>query len=89
MDRVLEQGRTFASDTTREMTVRYSASIARWVSEREGKPLDDDGSLTLNLPVADDAWAVRHVLQYGPEAEILAPAELRALLIERLESAAS
>ena len=89
MDRVLEQGRTFASDTAREMTVRYSPSIARWVSEREGKPLDDDGSLTLTLPVADDAWAVRHVLQYGPEAAILAPAELRALLLERLKSAIS
>ena len=89
MDRALEQGRTFASDTTRQMTVRYSPRIARWVAEREGKKLDDDGSLTLHLPVADEAWAVRHVLQYGPEAEILAPADLRALLVERLESVAS
>jgi predicted DNA-binding transcriptional regulator YafY len=89
MDRVLEQGRTFASETSRQMTVRYSPHIARWVAEREGKALDDDGSLTLLLPVADDAWAVRHVLQYGPEAEILAPDDLRALLVERLKSVTS
>jgi predicted DNA-binding transcriptional regulator YafY len=40
----------------------------------------------LRLPVADDAWAVRHVLQYGPEAEILEPVELRRMLVERLKS---
>jgi proteasome accessory factor C len=83
---VMVQGRAFASDTERQMTVRYSARIARWVAEREGKELDADGSLTLRLPVADDAWAVRHVLQYGPEAEILEPVELRRMLVERLKS---
>lgn len=82
--RVMEQGRAFTSDTTRHMTVRYSPRIARWVAERGGKVLASDGSLTMQHPVADDAWAVRHVLQYGPEAEILEPAELRALLVERL-----
>lgn len=83
---VMMQGRAFASDTERQMTVRYSARIARWVAEREGKELDADGSLTLRLPVADDAWAVRHVLQYGPEAEILEPVELRRMLVERMKS---
>jgi len=75
--RVEESGRAFVSGTTKRMTVRYSPRIARWVAEREGKPLDDDGSLTLEHPVADDSWAVRHVLQYGPDAELLEPAELR------------
>ena len=70
------------------MTVRYSAGIARWVAEREGRVVDVDGSLTLRLPVADNAWAVRHVLQYGSEAEILEPVELRRMLIERLQSMA-
>jgi predicted DNA-binding transcriptional regulator YafY len=83
--RLLETGRAFASGTTKRMTVRYSPRIARWVSEREGKPLDDDGSLTLEHPVADDSWAVRHVLQYGPDAELLEPAELRAKVREALD----
>ncbi len=67
------------------MTVRYSPRIARWVAEREGKPLDEDGSLTLEHPVADDSWAVRHVLQYGPDAELLEPAELREKVREGLD----
>ena len=83
-ERVQEAGRAFASDTTRRMTVRYSPRIARWVADREGATLAADGSLTLEHPVADDAWAVRHVLQYGPDAEILAPPELRQVVCERL-----
>ena len=85
--RVLEAGRAFASDTARRMTVRYSPRIARWVAEREGAALAEDGSLTLEHPLADDAWAVRHVLQYGPDAEVLAPESLRVLLSERLNDA--
>jgi predicted DNA-binding transcriptional regulator YafY len=40
-------------------------------------------------PVADRDWAVRHVLQYGPEAEVLEPAAVRQALRERLERASS
>ena len=82
--RVMASGRPFASESTRTMTVRYSPRIARWVAEREGAKLATDGSVTLEHVVADDAWAVRHVLQYGPEAEILAPEELREKLVEQL-----
>ena len=87
--RVQEAGRAFRSDTTRRMTVRYSPRIARWVAEREGARLADDGSLTLEHPVADESWAVRHVLQYGPDAEVLAPVSLRELLRERLSGASA
>lgn len=83
-ERVQEAGRAFASDTARRMTVRYSSRIARWVADREGATLAADGSLTLEHPVADEAWAMRHVLQYGADAEVLAPAELRQRLCERL-----
>ncbi|MBA3672137.1 MAG: WYL domain-containing protein [Gemmatimonadaceae bacterium] len=83
--RVQEAGRAFASDTNRRMTVRYSARIARWVAEREGKTLAADGSLVMEHPVADESWAVRHVLQYGADAELLHPPELRALVASRLE----
>lgn len=82
--RVMASGRPFASESTRTMTVRYSARIARWVAEREGAKLAADGSVTLQHVVADDAWAVRHVLQYGPEAEILEPEELREKLVGQL-----
>ena len=87
-NRVMESGRAFASDTTRRMTVRYSPRIARWVAEREGAALAADGSLTLDHPVADETWAVRHVLQYGPEAEVLDPPEMRAVMASRLSEMA-
>lgn len=87
--RVLETGRAFDSTTTRRMTVRYSPRIARWVAEREGKPLAEDGSLTMEHPVADESWAVRHVLQYGPEAELLSPPDLRSLIAQRLDELAT
>jgi predicted DNA-binding transcriptional regulator YafY len=83
----MEAGRAFASDTARRMTVRYSPRIARWVAEREGVALADDGSLTLEHPVADESWAVRHVLQYGPDAEVVTPPSIRELLRERLSGA--
>ncbi len=84
--KVRAHGRAFASDTTLRMTVRYSPTIARWIAEREGKSLAADGSLTIDHPVADETWAVRHVLQYGPEAEVLGPPEVRAMIRARLEA---
>ncbi len=66
------------------MRVRYSARIARWIGEREGVEPDADGSITVDYPLADPEWGVRHVLQYGPEAEVLEPAELRAEMGRRL-----
>jgi predicted DNA-binding transcriptional regulator YafY len=57
------------------------------VAEREGVRPAEDGSLTLEHPVADESWAVRHVLQYGPDAEVLAPDSIRTLLRERLGGA--
>lgn len=83
-----ESFRAFESSTPKRMTVRYSPRIARWVAEREGQPLAVDGSITLEHPVADDSWAVRHVLQYGPEAELLAPPDLRRMVSDRLASLA-
>ena len=59
------------------MKVRYSARIARWIAEREGVEPDDDGSITIEHPLADAEWGRRHVLQYGPDAEVLEPVELR------------
>jgi proteasome accessory factor C len=86
-ERARSAGRAFASDAAERMTVRYAPRIARWVAEREGKPLDADGGLTLEHTVADEAWAIRHVLQYGSDAEILAPRRLREAIAEKLARA--
>ncbi len=87
VDAVLRDG-PFHTDKPDRMTVRYSPRVARWIAEREGKELAADGSLTTERPLADPAWGVRHVLQYGAEAEILAPQWMREKVLERLREMA-
>ncbi len=66
--------------------IRYAARIARWIAEREGVAPDADGAVTLDWPLADVDWAVRHVLQYAGDARVLEPAELRAAVAARVEA---
>ncbi len=84
VDSHIQSGRLFHGVVDRKVAVRYSPTVARWIAEREGVVVDADGALVLEYPLADDEWAMRHVLQYGVEAEILAPAELRDALRARL-----
>ena len=86
VDALLKTGKAFHSSNARTLRVRYSARIARWIAERQRVPLADDGSLTMDHPLADGEWAVRHALQYGPDAEVLAPAELREEIVRRLRA---
>jgi predicted DNA-binding transcriptional regulator YafY len=58
-------------------------AIARWLAERVGRALAGDGGLTVEHPCADGEWAVRHVLQYGPDAEVLGPGAVRAAVRTR------
>ena len=89
VESILREGRAFQSPYAGTLRVRYSPRIARWIAEREGKSLDPDGSLTLDHPIADPDWAVRHLLQYGPEAQVLEPHEIRLELVRRLEAMAT
>lgn len=84
LDDVLREGRVFLADAPATMVVRYSPRIARWIAEREGLALDADGGLVMEHPLADAEWAVRHVLQYGPDAEVLQPPALRDRISSRL-----
>lgn len=83
-DAVLQEGRVLVAPGAATMRVRYSPAVARWIAEREGRAPGADGALVLDHPLADREWAMRHVLQYGPDAEVLAPADLREALRERL-----
>jgi proteasome accessory factor C len=86
---MLESGRAWMGQPSSRLRVRYSPTIARWIAEREGRSLDADGSVTIDHPLADADWAVRHVLQYGPEAEVLEPQSVRDRLVERLAACCS
>ncbi len=86
VDAVVREGRAFHAPHAGQLRLRYSPRIARWIAEREGKTLAEDGSLTLEHPLADRDWAVRHVLQYGPDVTVLEPAEVRETVRRRLEA---
>ena len=86
LEAVMPGGRAFQAPDAGTLRVRYSAKVARWIAEREGKALEADGALVLDHPLADAEWAVRHVLQYGPDAEVLEPQAVRDEIIRRLSS---
>jgi proteasome accessory factor C len=85
LDAIVTDGKAFQSADAGTLRVRYSPRIARWIAEREGKQVAADGSLVMDHPLADLDWAVRHVLQYGPDAELLEPEKVRAAILARLE----
>jgi proteasome accessory factor C len=84
LDALVREGRMFHAPEAGTLRVRYSPRIARWIVEREGQALAEDGSLTMDHPLADPDWAVRHVLQYGPDAEVVEPPAVRHAVVARL-----
>jgi proteasome accessory factor C len=88
VDAVVRDGKAFHGPGAGALRLRYSPRIARWIAEREGRALEQDGSLTMEYPLADSEWAVRHVLQYGPDVTVLEPAEVREAVRRRLETMA-
>lgn len=76
---VLQGGRVFQRDEPpgETLVVRYSSRVSRWIAEREQRTLDEQGELVVEYPLADESWAIRHVLQYGPDAVIVQPEALR------------
>jgi predicted DNA-binding transcriptional regulator YafY len=85
-DAWLRDGKVFRASEAPRLRVRYSAVVARWIAEREGVPVAEDGTLEVDHPLADPAWAVRHLLQYGAEVEVLEPAAVRTALVAALDA---
>jgi len=55
-----------------EVQVRFSPRIARWMKERyPDAVVNEDGSVIVTHRVASVEWFVRHILQYGDEAEVM------------------
>lgn len=85
VEALISSGKVFRHDGAPSMRVWYAPIVAPWIAEREGRRIETDGSLVVEHPVADDEWAIRHVLQYGDGAEVLVPGGLRTMLKERLD----
>jgi len=82
----IRDGRVYHADDDVQVHVRYSPRIASWLLERRivvagTRP---DGSVVVRHDVADPGWLIRHVLQYGPDAEVLDPPELRQAVADVL-----
>jgi len=74
--------------------VRFSATAARWVADEQWHPEQhgawlDNGSYELRVPYAAPEELLRDVLAYGPQAEVVAPATLRAMAAEQLRAASA
>ncbi len=83
----LQQGRGLRNElSSTGIKIRYSPHVARWIAEREGVEPDADGSLTIEHPLADEEWGIRHVLQYGEHAEVLEPQAVREKIERRLSA---
>jgi predicted DNA-binding transcriptional regulator YafY len=67
------------ADETVPAQVAFSKKIARWLKEKYPRGRERaDGRYVVTFEVADPAWFVREILQYGAEAEVLEPESLRA-----------
>jgi proteasome accessory factor C len=84
VDEHLNDRKVLRTGAPAKMRVCYSPRIARWIAEREGVQPDADGSLTMEHPLLDVQWGVRHVLQYGPDAEVLEPDDVREEVVRRV-----
>lgn len=88
LESVLRDGRVLVGAEGAPMQVRYSAGIARWIAEREGVAAAADGSVTVEMEAIQEDWAVRHVLRYGPDADVLGPEPVRAAIRDTLRAIA-
>lgn len=73
----LDDGHLYRAGDEVQVTVRYGRRVARWVRERGPVEETDDGSVVVTHSVSDPAWVVRHVLRYGPDAEVVDPPDVR------------
>lgn len=92
LDRALQGAFGIFTGTARAWAViRFSPEAARWVAEETWHPDQigqwrDDG-YELQVPYSDPTELVMEILRHGPDAEILAPAELREHIAGRLAAA--
>ena len=73
-------------------TLRFHPSSARWASSEiwhrdQHAHFDADGSYVLEIPYAQDDELIMDVLKYGAGCTVLAPEELRAKVMLRLDEA--
>ena len=81
----------FAGKPINLAIVRFTARAARWVAETRWHPQQsghylEDGAYELHIPYSEPTELIGDILRFGPDAEVIAPAELRETVIQRIES---
>jgi predicted DNA-binding transcriptional regulator YafY len=74
--------------------LRFTPVQARWVEAEVWHPdqkstLLDDGSYLLEVPYSDPRELMLEILRFGPDVQVLEPAELRNAVKDRLQKAAA
>ena len=82
----------FAGKDVQWAKLRFTPARARWVSGEDWHPkqrasFEADGSFVLEIPYADDRELLMDILKFGADAEVLAPAALRAKVRATLKAA--
>ena len=85
LETVIGDGRAFQSSRVRQPSESAIRPGSRAGSRSgKGSRWRRTGRSRMEHPLADTDWAVRHVLQYGPDATVLEPAEVREAVVQRL-----
>lgn len=93
LDRELGAGYgIFAGGKVRTARLRFSRKQARWVADEvwhsaQRGEFDADGRYVLEVPYTHSDELVMNVLKFGADAEVLAPASLRAEVRDALRAA--
>lgn len=82
----------FAGEPTKTAVLRFTPSAARWVADEQWHPRQrgevlEDGGYELHVPYRDPTELLMDVLKYGADVEVIAPAELRSQVHNRLRAA--
>lgn len=93
LDAILASGYgIYAGRDVQWATLRFTPWQARWTSAEtwhtdQRNHYDAEGRYLLEIPYSDDTELLMDILKYGAEVEVLAPADLRAKVAERLRQA--
>jgi len=95
LDAILASGYgIYAGREVNWATLRFTPWQARWTSAEtwhtdQRSHYDAAGRYLLEIPYSDDTELLMDILKYGAEVEVLAPADLRVKINERLQEAAA
>jgi len=82
----------FSGKADKRAVLRFTPKQARWVASEQWHPkqvsqFDKDGSYLLEFPYSNDGELVMDILRYGPDVEVVSPAQLRKSVKQRLAAA--